>query len=82
MGERQVLGNISKIPKEALVGQQEAGAEVLVETEGVLQTLVSYQKCPALRDNDKKTQHDSSLEQQYISFLDTTTVKYYTVGQK
>ena len=52
MGGGQVLGDRGEVVKETLVGEQEIGAEVMVQTEGVLQTVVRHQECPALRDHE------------------------------
>ena len=63
MGGGQVLGDRSEVAEEALVGEQETGAEVLVQTEGMLQTVVSYQECPALWD--QKEQREEAID--YLS---------------
>lgn len=52
MGGGQILGNGGEVVKQALVGQEEIGAEVMVQTEGMLQTVVRHQECPALRDHE------------------------------
>lgn len=53
MGGGQVLGDRGEVIKEALVGEQEIGAEVMVQTEGMLQTVVRHQERPALWDHGK-----------------------------
>lgn len=40
MRERQVLSDGGEVAKEALVGQKETGAKVVVKAEGMLQTVV------------------------------------------
>lgn len=44
MGGGQVLSNRGEVVKEALVGLEKIGAKAMVQTEGMLQTVVRYQK--------------------------------------
>lgn len=44
----QVLSYGGEVVKEALVGKEETGAKAMVQTEGMLQTVVRHQKCLSL----------------------------------
>lgn len=44
MRGRQVFSDRGEVAKEALVGQEEIGAKIVVKAEGVLQTVVGHQE--------------------------------------
>lgn len=56
----QVFSDRGEVAKKALVGQQEVGAKVVMEAEGVLQTVVRHQERLSLvnRDNTWRNQEN------------------------
>lgn len=53
MRGRQVFSDKGEVAKEALVGQEETGAKIVVKAEGVLQTVVGHKECLSLLVKDK-----------------------------
>lgn len=53
MGGRQVFSDRGEVAKEALVGQEETGAKIVVKAEGVLQTVVGHQERLSLQGTEE-----------------------------
>lgn len=58
MRGRQVFSDRGEVAKKALVGEEETGAKVVMEAEGVLQTVVRHQERLSLvnKDNTRRNQ--------------------------
>lgn len=52
MGGGQVLGDGGEVAEDALVGQQQAGTQALVQVEGMLQAVVSHQERLPLKESE------------------------------
>lgn len=67
MRGRQVFSDRGEVAKEALVGEEETGAKVVVEAEGVLQTAVRHQERLSLAKEN--TTEESGESHQVLAIM-------------